>query len=191
MVQMLGWSRADAARGFGEKPLLRPFIRHQVRRQKFQRHEAAQPRVFCFVNNTHPAAADFADDPVGADLLVSGGRLLCIAKRFRCQIRHRQIENAFRALMRDEQFLDFLIECCVALALTFGPVRPFFRGAVDRAVEYRRNVFPRGLFRHRENPWVFNCLPNTARCKARRALWSSPAEQSERLRPAVRLFLFR
>jgi hypothetical protein len=33
-------------------------------RKKFERHKAVQPRIFGLVDHTHPAAAEFLDDPV-------------------------------------------------------------------------------------------------------------------------------
>ena len=176
---------------FGEEPLLRAFIRHQVGRQEFERHETAQPRVFGFVDHAHPAAADFADDSIRADLFGAGRRLLRIAKRLRRQPLHRQIEHALRPLVRHQQLFYFLIKRGVALALALHPVRALWRGTVDGSVEYRRDAFPGRLRGHREMQCVPNCRPSTALCKARRELSSSPAGPSEPSRPADRRFPFR
>ena len=36
-------------------------------RQEFERHEAMKPRVFSFIDHTHPATAQFLDDAVMRD----------------------------------------------------------------------------------------------------------------------------
>ena len=64
IVQIFGWLRAEAARGFAAEALQALRIMRDIFRQKLQRHEAMQSQVFGFVNDPHTPTAELLQDEV-------------------------------------------------------------------------------------------------------------------------------
>jgi hypothetical protein len=63
IVQILGWSRADAARLLNEPPLCVD-IEREFWGEELQRHKTLQLRVLGFKDDAHPAFAEFLDNSV-------------------------------------------------------------------------------------------------------------------------------
>ena len=67
MVQMLGWSSAEAARASRWKRSMRLGIPGQIFGQELERHKAAERGVFGFVHHPHPAAAQLFQNSIVRD----------------------------------------------------------------------------------------------------------------------------
>ena len=71
MVQMFGWSRAEAAWASCRNRCFAESSRVRVRREELDGHLALQARVVGRVDDPHPAVAEFGGDRVRAE---SGAR---------------------------------------------------------------------------------------------------------------------
>ena len=74
MVQMLGWFSDGSGAGLAAEALESLGILGRIVGKKLQRDEAAEQRVFGFVNDAHAAAAEEFEDAVVGDSLADHGR---------------------------------------------------------------------------------------------------------------------
>ena len=72
MVQMLGWSRAEAAWASWEEPLLGRRVSSEIGRKELDGDRSFEARVGGLIDHAHPALAELGHDGIRAELGAGG-----------------------------------------------------------------------------------------------------------------------